>query len=777
MNIATVVLAIVIGGGSDYRIVLSKDAGPSEQWAAKELAAHIEEMTGAQLPVIVEGANLPAKAILIGDGEAARKLGVKIDHKKLGTDGFVIKSVGQRLVIAGGRRRGTMYGVYELLHKLGCRFWAPGESTIPKTKDIRIKPIDIEKIPVLEYRDMLYGDLWQGRRDSEDPKSRALWYEGRKWCARNRIHASYHKMPGDRDGDLMNLGPIRMDRGIAHGMIKYLPAKTYMKDHPDWYALRRGKRMKDHLCLANEEAAKEMAKNVIAALDKHPDWRLITLGQADNNNFCTCDACKALVEKHKANSGMMIHFINRVARIVREKHPDVYINTNAYRWSQAAPVGIKCEDNVMITIPPIACNYSEPLVNAWPQENADYKRDLENWGKLTNKIYIWDYTTNFVHYVQPWPNFHVISPNIRFFVENNVRGIFNQGSHTTPNGQFSKLNMWVLAQAMWNPGSDSMALTKEFCLGYYGPKAGPLIYEYITMLIEKVVKDKIPIWATHRTHLSSPHLTPELIAAAETLFLKAESMVKDDPVLLKRVETAHFPVLYMLVRRPYVFFAETLKRNPEITWPGICKKFARVGRMAGIKRVAEGDHSTELFDWADDMAGRKGDFPQNVMPDEIKGIDPSKVTFIQAAQFDKKVKFMTRVKGASDGWAHRIRTHGWSITNRLLPPGDFTPGKTYRVFIRVMGKARPGASGKALGFGIHHPKRRRVSATLDATQMDGKWRVAEVGKWEASELGGSFYMAWHPNATKTGMFRVKGPDGKTLPPESYIDCLWLIEQD
>ena len=330
-----IVLILVLNGATDYEIFLSEDASPSERWAARDLADHIRRMSGAELTIRTEGDGLwPDKAIVIGDGEFVRALGVKVDHKKLGTDGFVIRTVGDRLVIAGGRQRGTMYGVYELLAKLGCRWWAPGESTIPRTKDIRVPEISLEKVPVLEYRDMLYGDLWQGsNRADSSPEARRLWLEARRWCARNRVHAAFHEMPDE-------MGPIEMDTAIAHRMINYLPADKYMDAHPEWFALRGGKRRQDHICLANMDAAEETARNVVAALDAHPGWRLITLGQADNGNFCTCDDCKALVEK---------------------KHPGVYINTNAYRWSQTAPQGIRCRDNVMITIPPIACNYQSPL--------------------------------------------------------------------------------------------------------------------------------------------------------------------------------------------------------------------------------------------------------------------------------------------------------------------------------------------------------------------------------------------------------------------------------
>ncbi|MBN2583266.1 MAG: DUF4838 domain-containing protein, partial [Planctomycetes bacterium] len=712
---------LVAAGASDYVIVVSKDAGPSEQWAAKDLAEHLKLMSGAALKVQDEAAGVPDKAIVIGDGEAARSLGVKADMDALGEDGFLLKTVGDRIVIVGGRKRGTMYGVYEVLRKLGCRWWAPGESTIPTMTTVAVPELDEQKRPILEYRDMLYGDLWEGsnRADSSEA-AKALWREGRLWCARNWVHAAFHEMPDD-------LGPIDMDTAIAHRMINYLPADRYMAEHPEWYALRGDKRMTDHICLANMDAAKETAANVVKALDKTPNWRLITLGQADNGNFCTCDKCKALVEKHGANSGMILNFINEVARLVKEKYPKVTINTNAYRWSQAAPKGIRCEDNVMITIPPIACNYAAPISDGWPQENADYTRDLSDWGKICNKIYVWDYTTNFVHYVMPWPNMYVLQPNIRFFIDNNVRGIFAQGSHTTNNAQFSTLVMWVQAQAMWNPDADNRELVKEFCLGYYGPKAGPLVLDYINMLNDKIVNEKIAIWATHRTHLSAEYLTPEIIARGETLFRQAEQAVKDDPALLRRVEIAHFPVQYMLLRRPYAFWDAAAKANPGMTWPQVTAQFARVGREAGIARLSEGDGATPFYEWAEDYGKKMAADPKACLPAELKETDPSKYTLIQAAQFDGQVRFLKKVDGATDGWVQTVLTHGWSITNHLLPPKDFTSGRTYMVYARVKGEIAEGATGQALQIGIHHPQRKRVSSGLDAAEMDGQWHTISFG--------------------------------------------------
>ena len=310
-------LVLVQDGASEYVVVLASEASPSEKWAAHDLVAHLEKMSAALLAIREEGGALPERAILIGDGRSAQALKVKVDHAKLGTDGFLIKSIGTRLIIAGGRKRGTMYGVYELLAKLGCRWWAPGASTIPAMSTIRLAPLNIERVPALEYRDMLYGDLWQGAPGEE------RWIEGRRWCARNRVHARYHEMPEE-------LGPIGMDRAIAHGVMQYLPPGKHFKEHPEYYALIRGKRVSRQPCWTNHEGIEKAAQAAIKKLDENPEWRLITIGQADNTTICECDGCQGLAKKHGASSAMVVHFINAVAGIVKQKHPRVWLNTNAY---------------------------------------------------------------------------------------------------------------------------------------------------------------------------------------------------------------------------------------------------------------------------------------------------------------------------------------------------------------------------------------------------------------------------------------------------------------
>ena len=79
----------------------------------------------------------------------SQKLGIDaIDFAALGKEGYVIRTVGKHVIIAGGPVRGAMYGVYGLLEDhLGCRWFAPDVSRIPKSKRLAIGSIDDRQIP------------------------------------------------------------------------------------------------------------------------------------------------------------------------------------------------------------------------------------------------------------------------------------------------------------------------------------------------------------------------------------------------------------------------------------------------------------------------------------------------------------------------------------------------------------------------------------------------------------------------------------------------------
>ena len=100
-------LALADEKRSTYSIVLSKDASAAERHGADELRSHFKQMAGVDLPVVTDDQPLPPTAILVGRSKHTDALGITIDEKALGPDGFVLKTKDKHLVVAGSRRRWT----------------------------------------------------------------------------------------------------------------------------------------------------------------------------------------------------------------------------------------------------------------------------------------------------------------------------------------------------------------------------------------------------------------------------------------------------------------------------------------------------------------------------------------------------------------------------------------------------------------------------------------------------------------------------------------------
>src|SRR4051794_4665158 len=107
----------LLGGaiGTAQTIVIAEKPLQANDRAAKELQKYVTQMTGQTLAIQTDASPLPDRAILIGPSKTLDALGVKLDKAKLGNDGFILKTVGPHLVIAGPGPRGSMYGTYELL--------------------------------------------------------------------------------------------------------------------------------------------------------------------------------------------------------------------------------------------------------------------------------------------------------------------------------------------------------------------------------------------------------------------------------------------------------------------------------------------------------------------------------------------------------------------------------------------------------------------------------------------------------------------------------------
>ena len=149
-------------------------------------------------------------------------------------------------------------------------------------------------------------------------------------------------------------------------------------------------------------------------------------------------------------------------------------------YTRQPPKITRARDNVIIRLCSIECSFVQPLGSG--EQNKSFHDDMVGWSEMASNIFVWDYATDFKLYLLPFPNYRVVQDNIKFYVDHNVRGLFEQGDYHEPTGDFVQLRGWLVAKLLWNPEADQRALMEEFIAGYYAPQLVPVYMEYFDTL-------------------------------------------------------------------------------------------------------------------------------------------------------------------------------------------------------------------------------------------------------------------------------------------------------
>jgi len=557
-------LTIAYDGSPRMVIVVDADAPLADKHAAAELAAFLQKISGARFRLV----NLTTGSdnrILVGK-LAVQKAYPDFSTADLSPDGIIVRTRNNDLILAGDPPRGTIYAVYTFLEdQLGCRWWSSKADFIPKNPTIVIEDLDIRYVPPLEFRSVFWLDAFDGN-----------------WAVRNKCNGYGHQLSAEQGG-------LHVYEGHVHTFYKLLPPEKYFSEHPEWFSEIDGKRTfeRAQLCLTNEDMRRELIKILKQRLRNNPAATIASVSQNDWQGNCQCPLCKAVEEEEESPAGLLLRFVNKVAEDIEPEFPEVAISTLAYQYTRKPPKCVKPRPNVIVRLCSIECSFSKPLSD---DVNESFRDDIVGWSKICNRLYIWDYTTNFRHYFRPHPNLRVLAPNIRFFVDHGVKGVLEQGAHTTLGAEMAELRAWVLAKLLWNPSLDDQKLIDEFLKGYYG-LAGYHIGNYL-----KVIHDAVEQTDDYLKCLPPYTFVPEFLSfdtlnKGWTHLQSAASSVSDNPELLNRVKIAQLPVLYAFLRQ-----WKNLKEQARILsapWPlpdspeTVYNQFIEVARKNGVTRVNE----------------------------------------------------------------------------------------------------------------------------------------------------------------------------------------------
>ena len=739
------------GRTAEYTIVLPENAGASTKYAAEELRDYVRGMTGVTLPVGTD-ASRPGNAIFLSCGTA---------ETPSSDDAFRIRAEGRNLRIAGGKR-GILYGVYELLETYGgCGWYASWCTVVPKRDRFAVPDtLDDAQAPAFAMR----MTSWRDTRASgmANPEAHAAF------SARLRLNGHRNLGEGGPSTEKFGGTPYRFGGGLGacHTFNALLPPDKYFNGHPEWYSEIGGVRQRERtqLCLTNPDVLRMVTSNVLARIRKDPGAMFYGVSQNDWHRYCECRNCAAVDAEEESHAGTMVRFVNAVAEAVEKEFPGVFIETLAYQYTRKPPKKTKLRHNVVPCLCSIECEFNHPFGVSTHKANVSFERDIKGWATQTSNLYLWDYTTDFADYLNVLPNVYTLGPNLKFYRDNGVKFMFEQGCGQGLHADFAELKAWLIAKFLWNPERPVKPLLDRFFEGYYGA-AAPFARQYFEEAQALGQRAGTAHWGIYVNAADRNKVPDDFLVRATNHWEKAKAAVKGDAVRSYNVRMGAASPLYVLASRSAAEIRAWVARD--LTRYDLAGARRIVKELYDCKAAAGGDirwiENAGRFSFRDNGWRRFLAMPYPFQPQD-KAVVPAEDLMPNSLNI-LRGRFV-KDKDALFGKAMALNPshYGWTArldTSRIA----YDPGAAYRIRIHVKVDKKPGGKGEAFWAGVYDGVRRKgcgqISAKAEKT-ADG-WQWYDVLTWKP-EPGQYFWFA--PGRFDAKLFR-ESPAHNGV----YIDAL------
>jgi len=375
----------------------------------------------------------------------------------LGPEGFVLRSDGRSVYLVAAGPLGVQHAVTTFLHRLGCRWYFPGEAweITPQRKTIA-GHWDERHVPDFATQRRIwygFGAYPQGRRDLAD------------WERHNRMG-----------------GPI--DVSIGHTWHGLNPEKDFA-EHPEWFALVDGKRQPTKPCYSHPQVLQRAKES---ALRQAAEGRqMITMSPPDGLGYCECEQCLKVLEggeplrEHgtlfarradgtlvNVTSETLFAFVNQVAAAVAEKYPDTLVGCYAYS-AYSHPPSFKLHSNVYVQ-----------TTTAFRRTPISLKQQIETLGKRAKQVGIREYYSVY-QWDWDYPSPGKMAPDqlaedLRFFHDSGITAVNAEASN---NWAARGLGYYVASQLLWDVDADVRQIVGDFYQQAFGPAAVAMQRYYV----------------------------------------------------------------------------------------------------------------------------------------------------------------------------------------------------------------------------------------------------------------------------------------------------------
>ena len=720
-------VTLLKNGQPAYQIVTPDNPSTIDQKAAAILKSALDAGTGKVFKIVKEAAFNGGLALSIGKTKLYKKSGLKpiVDLKE---DGYMLKTKDNNIFFIGGSMRGSISPVIAFIEEdLGGRLYSRQDDIqMPKlaaTQSIKSR----EYTPKITLRAMF-------QFESFDKEFQLFNRVGTGTSSYDRVPASWG-------------GSIKLPQQyFVHTFATLLPNNKYFDTHPEYFALKNGKRVPQghgggaQMCLTNPAVRRIVTAKVLQELKTLHPYKLFDISPNDTSGgFCQCKKCQAIAQREGSEAGPLLDFVNAIAREVKKKYPEVKITTLAYLESNKPPKNIRPDDNVIIRLASSNASFRYPMF--FDEEIPEFYNNMMNWQKLGAKLFIWDYVVDYKAWPMPRPNLQVIDQNINLFAKNSVYGLFLQSSHYGVGENQGKLRAWVYAHKMWNPARRTVDLIHDFNYGYFG-KAGTLMQQYSDLL-----ESEWNNFHDNHTYKDSKKYPMKFIfrdkfyPKARMVFEEALKLAANDPKLKAKIELEFISILFYRLekvppkgkadRENYIKDLETFTKLTEkykVVW--ISEKTTKtVQRIIEWKRthnITSADDLPVIMDLKPRNATRVGDGSKRLNDISAPG----------------GMCIMIPMRG--NAWAVQ-----WFFGSALFN------NVKYKVEIQIRADKKSD-SGNAFGYGIYAVKAKKtpLKGIMDSASISGStYKWVDVGIVNGSDAASAyFYIAQLPSSSISKLY-------------------------
>ncbi|MBQ7650657.1 MAG: DUF4838 domain-containing protein [Victivallales bacterium] len=520
----------------NYKIVGPAEPKPHEATAIKDLTEYLAKRVKGDLTI----GGKKNITFYVGDTQLAESL--ELTSIKLPDERWVVKSFGEQVVINGGGQHGALYATYHFLEDCcNIHWWSDHEEYVPPASPLDLPALDMSGKPYFIYRNIHRGS------------NKALEIT----AIRNRLNANGAHVRGTAAvGGTVDYGRP----GWAHTYSMYIAKDEFFDAHPEYFALIAGERRpgpSGQLCLSNPDLSAIFAKKMcdyieqdraVAAKNGVPYPIYYEVSMNDNTTPCVCDACKEYAEQY-GYSAQLIEFLNDISRRVTPKYPDIYISTLAYYFTDTPPKkDIKTEKNIVIRLCDTTTNQALSILHP---DNAKFKSYVQEWGKFTDYLSIWDYAVTYDDRSigSPFASEFYYGDLYKHYRDNNVKGIFWEHEYEYKADMF-EYKFFLECKLLEDPDADVEKLQELFLTKYYGA-AAPLMMEY-RRIVDRACHDNNGNVPFAISLSSFNYLTNPILKELDALMDKAEATVAGDAQLVSRIRRARLGIDRLIVQRRHL---------------------------------------------------------------------------------------------------------------------------------------------------------------------------------------------------------------------------------